>query len=374
MDDPVRVLWLSNETPDVAGQGGQRRQYFQIRELVAAGMSVDVITLAGPQDDSSIRELGTVRRVRRHGRLGVPDPLGRAVVARALRSRAYRTIVVAHLESWSFVERMRPDPASRIIVDLHNVMSAWARRHGEPDAVGSFEAKEVEVLRRAGAVSTCSQAEAERLPPVGTALRIVLPHGIEPSEWPRPHAPAGAPAVGAIGNWNWPPNTAGMSWLVRDVWPQVSARVPGAQLVVAGAGLPEALASAPGVLYLGRVPDRLSVVAAVDAMAVPVLAGVGAAVKFGEALASGRAVIATADGASAHPSAPAFVSDDPAEWSHALTRWLLDRGAAAASGAEARRYALDTLTWRRTTQPLIDWIRGDVVDPLRTTVPAPTDT
>ena len=33
----ARVLWLSNETPDRHGQGGQRRQYFQIAALVAAG-------------------------------------------------------------------------------------------------------------------------------------------------------------------------------------------------------------------------------------------------------------------------------------------------------------------------------------------------
>lgn len=355
----TRVLWLSNETPDVAGQGGQRRQYFQIRELVAAGIGVELITLAGDQDDSSARALVGVRRVRRHTRSGLPDLRGRAAIARAIRSGGFDVVVVAHLESWPFVERWAPGRTGpRLLVDLHNVLSAWARATGDSDRAAAYATTESLVLRTADAVSVCSPAEETRLPPGGTAVRLVAMHGIEPAEWPDPVAPDGRPSVGAVGNWNWPPNAAGIRWFAREVWPSVRELVPDAEFVVAGDGLAESVAAVAGVRYLGRVRDRMTVVAASDVMVVPVVSGVGAPVKFGEALVSGRAVVATRDGASAHPGAPAFVSDDPSEWVERISSWLTDRDAAATAGRSARAYALERLTWVRTTRPLVDWIRG----------------
>ncbi|MGW4929228.1 glycosyltransferase family 4 protein [Agromyces sp. NPDC004153] len=352
-----RVLWLSNETPDVAGQGGQRRQYFQIRELSRAGVAVDAITLAGPQDDASLRAIADVRRVRRHRRFGIPDPVGRSIIARAVRDTGYDGIVIAHLDSWAMVERPMASAGARVLVDLHNVLSAWSEREGDHAGAVAFERIERTVLGRVDAVAVCSAAEGRRLGAGGAARRIVLPHGIDTAEWPEPGTPMGTPAVGAIGNWDWEPNRHGIEWFVRTVWPIVVARVPHAEFVVAGAGLRAALADAPGVRYLGRIEHREDLIARVDAIAVPVLDGVGAPVKYGEALASGRAVLATPDGASAHPDAPAFVSSDPAAWAEAIVAWFSDRAAAATIGAESRRYALAELTWGRTTRPLVAWVR-----------------
>ncbi len=353
-----RVLWLSNETPDVSGQGGQRRQYFQIRELVRAGVAVDAITLAGPQDDSSLRRLVEVRRLRTRHKFGIPNPIGRSIIVHAVRDTVYDGIVIAHLDSWRMVERVLP-PSARVLVDLHNVLSAWADHEGHHVRSRVFRKLERSVVERADSVAVCSDAEERRLGAGGIARRIVLPHGIDPAEWPEPRSPIGPPAIGAIGNWDWDPNRHGIEWFVRAVWPTVVRRVPGAEFVVAGAGLEPALAAAPGVRYLGRIDARAEFIARVDVIAVPVLDGVGAPVKFGEALASGRAVIATPDGSSAHPDAPAFKSSDAAEWAEVVTEWLSNRAIAAALGAESRRYAVRELTWDRTTQPLLAWIRGD---------------
>jgi polysaccharide biosynthesis protein PslH len=248
-----RVLWLSNETPDVSGQGGQRRQYFQIRELTRAGVAVDAITLSGPQDDASLRAIADVRRVHRHRRFGIPDPVGRSIIARAVRDTAYDGIVVAHLDSWAMVERVLSSAGARVLVDLHNVLSAWADREGHHTRAVAFRRIERAVLGRVDAVAVCSEAEELRLGPGGTARRIVLPHGIDVAEWPEPGTQIGPPAVGAIGNWDWEPNRHGIEWFVRTVWPIVVGRVPDAEFIVAGAGLQAALTDAPGVRYLGRI-------------------------------------------------------------------------------------------------------------------------
>lgn len=59
------------------------------------------------------------------------------------------------------------------------------------------------------------------------------------------------------------------------------------------------------------------------AVAVPVHSGVGAPLKYAEALASGAPVIATVDGAPLRSSLPVCVSDDPNRWVAALAgRWI----------------------------------------------------
>ncbi|KHK99313.1 hypothetical protein LK09_03275 [Microbacterium mangrovi] len=356
----MRLLWLSNETPDVGGQGGQRRQYFQIREFVRAGIAVDVVTLAGPQSDESLRGFASVERiVRSRRRKPIRTIRGMAALRRRLRSGSYDAVVVAHTESWPLIRRraLGGHLDVPVLVDLHNVWSAWADARGDDDAARRWRDREAEILRVADAVSVCSPLERERLGGSGTAERIVAPHGIDPDEWPEvPRDDTGAMAVGAFGNWDWFPNRSGIDWFVDEVWPEVRGRVPGAEFVVAGGGLPDAVAGLDGVRYLGRIADLGELRRQVDVMVTPVREGVGAPVKFAEALATGRAVLATTDAAGAQHPAGTVISDDPAEWADALTGLLRDPGLARSRGRAVRSEALEHLTWRRTTAPLIDWV------------------
>lgn len=356
--DRPRVLWLSNETPDIDGQGGQRRQFFQIRELRRAGVDVDVMTLVGPQDDRSVRGVAEVRRVRRHRWRGIPDLRGRHEIDAAIADPAYAAIVIAHLESWPMAAGAvaRGRAAAPVLVDLHNVMSDWSARAGRRDHAARFADAERAVLSAAHAVAVCSDDELRRLGAGGTARRLIVRHGVDPEEWPPIARREGPPAVGAIGNWDWAPNRAGITWFLEEVWPDLRARVRDAQFVVAGLGLPTDLSAVPGVRYLGRVADRAEVVGRVDAMVVPVRSGVGAPVKLAEALAAGRPVMATTDAASAHPESPSRVSDEASAWVDELGRLLLDGEAAHEEGERARRFALDSLTWSQTTRPLVDWV------------------
>ena len=60
----VRVLWLSTETPARDGQGGQRRQYHQIRALQDRGHDITVLVPKSDQGDASIRSIAPVLRPR----------------------------------------------------------------------------------------------------------------------------------------------------------------------------------------------------------------------------------------------------------------------------------------------------------------------
>jgi glycosyltransferase involved in cell wall biosynthesis len=237
-------------------------------------------------------------------------------------------------------------------------MSDWTARAGRRDDAARFADMERAVRSGAQAVAVCSSEELTRLGAGGTARRLIVRHGVDPEEWPPIARREGPPAVGAIGNWDWAPNRSGITWFVEEVWPDLRARVPDAEFVVAGSGLPPDLSAVPGVRYLGRVADRADVVGRVDAMVVPVRSGVGAPVKLAEALAAGRPVMATTDAASAHPESPARVSDAASAWVDELGRLLVDGEAALEEGERARRFALGSLTWAQTTRPLVDWVRN----------------
>lgn len=348
-----RVLWASNETPDLHGQGGQRRQYFQLRELVRAGADVSVFSLAGPQSDASLAGIAGVRRHRTPLGRFMPAAIRSARLEKALNAADFDAIVISHTESWGLVRDSvrRGRRLPRTLVDLHNVYTGRTE-FGEHGA--QMAAWETEILETVDAVAVCSETELARLGSQGTARRLVLPHGVDLDEFPDVPRDVGPPAVGAIGNWDWEPNARGIRWFIEEVWPAVRKAMPTAEALIAGRGLHPSLQSTEGVHYLGRIPSHHDLIARVDAMVVPVRNSIGAPVKYAEALATGRSVAATSDAAAAHPGAPAFVSDDPTAWATHLLDTLGDSASPGTAPPE-RRYALRSLSWSRTSLALVDW-------------------
>ncbi|MGC5166870.1 glycosyltransferase family 4 protein [Luteimicrobium sp. DT211] len=357
---PARdVLWVSNETPDRHGQGGQRRQYFQIRALVDAGHRVHVMSLAGDQDDSSLSRIATVDRVRGHLMAGVRNPMAHHRLSRALRKGQFDAIVVSHIESWRWVGHTDPRHRPPTLVDLHNVYVGWHTQIGG-SATDEREALRLlqHVLENTDGVSVCSGRELGRLPETPHASeRIVAPHGVDPEEWPDRLGLGTSPEpyVALFGSWTWIPNLRGLEWFESTVWPAVVRQVPTARALVAGSGLGGRTSSAPGISYVGRVNDLAAFLGSAATAAIPVRSGVGASVKYAEALASGAPVIATEDAASAHPGFGRFVTDEPDVWIRHLVTHLTEP---PAWPAPERDRALAELSWNAVSRPLDAWLRA----------------
>ncbi|WP_306512332.1 glycosyltransferase family 4 protein [Janibacter hoylei] len=349
----TRVFWLSNETPDRHGQGGQRRQYFQIAALVAAGHEIRVVTLSGPQDDTSVRDVADdVHRVPRlEARGRVPLHWRRRALRRRLAEWG-EAIVIAHGESWERFEWALP-PAVPALVDLHNVYSRWPTEDS-PGAAERWRALEQRIRRSVTAVSVTSTREAEALPG-GPAEVIVVENGVDPEEWTLEPVPAEAPVLKLFGNWGWAPNTLGVEWFLSQVWPQV-CRVTSARCVIAGSGLnPDSLPT--GATAAGRVPDLQRFLADAWAIALPLPESVGSPVKYAEALAVGCPVITTTQGAPGHRSIP-VIADTAQQWVDTLTEWLSAPTPSAVLDNRERADRLSVLSWARATEPLSAWVRS----------------
>lgn len=356
----MTLLWYSHETPDVNGQGGQRRQYFQIASLLRAGVEVRVASSAGPQDGSSIGQLTDVRRVALRWR----DP--RHTLRELLGLHAWLSgetvatgVVIAHAGSWPWGNRLAQMLDVETFVDLHNVHSEWYRSRGDEERAREFSRLERRILRHADAVAVCSEREVGLLPDVrrGAPVRV-MGHGIDPSEWaPEPEPFAPDHAVKAFGSWSWPPNRSGIAWFLSHVWPRIRGMRPTARLDIAGTGADwiSELGLA-GVQVLGRVPNLQGFLSDAAAVVVPVMDGVGAPVKFAEALATGVPVIATPEAAHgvAHGHS-ALVSTDVDAWAARLAQALAGDPTVWRQARQTRELVLSELAWDSQSRPLVDW-------------------
>lgn len=347
------MLWISKETPDRRGQGGQRRQYYQLSALHAAGAEVTVVTPIGEQSDESIREFAHVERFRGR-RFGGPRP---DPVARALRG--FDRVVLAHAETLDLLRGRHREIAVPWLVDFQNVNSRWYAQHRDASQARMWRGIEGEVLASASAVTTCSAAESAALREQRPdALIAEAPNGIDVADWP--DSALGnrlANTVAAFGSWWYPPNRDGIEWFVAQVWPAVRQAVPAARLLLAGSGQPpEAATGAAGAEFAGRVDDIAGFLGTAAVVAVPVLQGPGTPLKLAEALASGAAVAATVDAAGGNPDAPAVLANDPQQLAQGIVALLARPDEAARRGATARAYALARCPWPITQQPLVNWV------------------
>jgi sugar transferase (PEP-CTERM/EpsH1 system associated) len=184
----------------------------------------------------------------------------------------------------------------------------------------------------------------------------------------RPFAPApaeeGCVFVGAL---DYRPNVDAACWFCQEVWPKIRQRVPQAQFRLVGRQpTPEVqrLAEVPGVEVVGQVPDVRPHVARSAVVVAPLRIARGVQNKVLEAMALGKAVVASPQalkGLGDRPDVPALSAATPAEWVEHLTRLLADEPYRRQLGAAGRRYVEEHHDWERCLEPfgallgLSDW-------------------
>jgi hypothetical protein len=162
-------------------------------------------------------------------------------------------------------------------------------------AVGGWSPSDVQdvrnerrAVRRAAGVHALSARVARSLGPRAVAVPIGYPLPAEP-------VPAvTAPVATMIADWDWPPNRAALATTLA-AWPAVRARVPGAELLIAGRGT-SSIGTLAGVTVLGPVARVVDVLSRTGVLAFPCPPSSGPKVKVLEALAHGVPVLTTSYG------------------------------------------------------------------------------
>ena len=263
----------------------------------------------------------------------------------ALRDLAAARVLVAHEPA-----------AARAAEDARAALGGRRRARiaarAEARAWLGFERRALEAVDAAVAFT---DSDRDALAALGSATPLhVIPFGIDVP--PEPLDPAGADdreTLVFVANFVHTPNVEAARRLVHGILPQVRRERPGVAVEIVGRTPPPAVRSlaGDGVSVTGDVPsvvpylDRASVVLA------PLAIGGGIRVKTIEALAYGKAVVATPLGAAGLPVTDREhlrLAETDDELARATVDLLADRDGRAALGRRARAWALEHAGWDAT--------------------------
>lgn len=227
------------------------------------------------------------------------------------------------------------DPSVPNAVVMHDLFHARESKAG--DTVPSFSYdREMAMLGKADAVIAIQSTEAaflaEHLP---TVLPILAPMAARPVATPQPGDRDRLLFVGS----NTGPNIVGLQWLFETAWPIVMAQWPDAKLDIAGTVARAFPTGGPkGVRFLGLVDDLQPLYASAGIILSPLTFGSGLKIKLIEAMAEGKAIVATPvtlQGVERECEGAVACTDDPQTFADHILRLHEDAGARADLAAAA---------------------------------------
>lgn len=387
----MRVLWITPELPYwPGGSGGSTRQFHLIRTLRDAGHEVDVVAPVHHGQREGVASLAQTG-----AGLHLVDRGGSRVAetARALsrRPRLAADAALLPVMAWQvevFWTRLREQVGAALArePDVINVEHDWSARWDLdlPAAIPKaltlenlswryYQARaaaatgvqrtllEAEARRfldfdrrhlgRYGALATMSRDDARFLREDVGLDSTVIPNGVDTAALDV-GAPSAAPNALFTGTFGYPPNAEALEWLLRDIWPRVTAALPAARLSVVGRDVPPAIAALADpetVTLAGWVPEMPPWFAQARAVLVPMRSGAGTRLKVLDGLASGRPLVTTtmgAEGVEVTDGEHVLMADGADAFAAATVRALTDDPLTARLGAAGRALAQEVYDWR----------------------------
>lgn len=214
----------------------------------------------------------------------------------------------------------------------------WARY--ERSLLGTTDATVVLTDRdRREMQALCPQARIVQIP-LGITVPAVAadPVGVEP------------PALLFVGNYLHPPNLTAAHRLASELFPPLRSRFPGLRLWLVGDNAPDSLRrlEREGIEVTGRVPDVGVYLERAAVFVAPLTTGGGMRVKVLEAMAAGKAVVASptaAEGLAVESGEQLLMAQSDGDFVRAVEVLLSDPGLRARLGGTARRWVAENLSW-----------------------------
>jgi glycosyltransferase involved in cell wall biosynthesis len=211
------------------------------------------------------------------------------------------------------------------------------------------------VIAQLDALVVLTERDAAAIAPVAGTTRVVtIPLGsIIP---PQPLDPRGrGRSIVYIGSYIHAPNVDAAHRLARDVFPLVRAQVPDAELTLVGSRPTPAILglAGSGISVVGDAPDVVPYLDAAAVVVTPIRQGGGMRVKVLEALAAGKALVATrlaAEGLDVVSGEQLLLAESDSELAEAIVLLLRDDERREALARRARAWAEAHLEWDATVR------------------------
>jgi glycosyltransferase involved in cell wall biosynthesis len=366
----MKVLVLSPFPPRRDAPHGGARWIAGLVEHLAGSQRVGVLTLRGLGEgpvDAQIAELcDFVTEIERRP--------ARASLAQLWRERQRLAMAAAGTPGWAvgFSVRAFAAELDRVVAawqpDVAHIESAvmaqYAARLGSlpvvvvdqdpDDTARSMRRFRARMLRRADAVVAFTDRDVATIASFAPSARIErIPLAVDVPPVPLDPAGNGRDVI-FIGNFIHPPNVEAAERLVNTIFPRVASERPDARLLLVGADPPPALLAiaSDNVVVAGEVADLRPFLAAASVVVAPLSSGGGMRVKALEALAVGKALVATPlalEGIPVRPNEHALIAEDDAAFADAVVALLDDEPRRAALGRAARAWAETNVAWQPVT-------------------------
>jgi sugar transferase (PEP-CTERM/EpsH1 system associated) len=207
------------------------------------------------------------------------------------------------------------------------------------------------------AVTLVSEPEAELYRAfAGSAPVHAIGNGVD-LDYYRPQPRAAEEGCVFVGALDYRPNVDAACWFCDAVWPEVSRRHPGMRLSLVGrrpVAAVRRLAKVPGVEVVGQVSDVRPYLARAALVVVPLRIARGIQNKVLEALAMGKAVVASPqalEGLSVTAGVHAYSASTPQDWTEAVACLLDHPTRRQQLGLAGRAYVEGHHRWDRCLEP-----------------------
>jgi glycosyltransferase involved in cell wall biosynthesis len=254
-------------------------------------------------------------------------------------------------------------PAAPVVLFEHNVeYMIWKRLHDvEPRpwrrALLAMEWRkmrryESRACRRVARTIAVSEEDRGLLAAVAPTADIrSVSTGVDTQFYHPNGTPEAAATLVFTGSMDWYPNEDAILYFVDSILPAIRREIPGVSLTVVGRNPTErirAAGAAAGVEVTGTVADIRPFVAKAAVYVVPLRVGGGTRLKIFEALAMGKAVVATGVGAEGLPVIAGehyLRADTPQEFARSVVTLLKDPSHRLALGTAGRRLVEARYSW-----------------------------
>jgi sugar transferase (PEP-CTERM/EpsH1 system associated) len=386
-----KVLLVTHRTPYPPDKGDRIRSYHLLRFL-SARAQVDLATLADEPMTTESRcalealvgrlAVVAVHRSARWGRAALSVALGRSATEGLFRSRGmtrvlqrwtasneYDLIVVVCSSMAQYLQTMSRGSAASL-VDLIDVDSQkWfdyaAASQGLKRRLYRLEGRRVRRLEqglvgRCDQLSVVSEAEAACLRSIEPKAPVAaISNGVD-LDYFRPNVAVAEEAESCVfvGALDYRPNVDAAAWFCDAVWPQVLAARPNATFTIVGRRPVEGvrrLAQLPGVCVAADVPDVRPHLWKAAVVAAPLRIARGVQNKVLEALAAGKAVIASPqalEGLSTVAGVHLQQAEAADDWARSIVALFSNAGERRRLGAAGRQFVVSRHSWDECLQPL----------------------
>lgn len=252
---------------------------------------------------------------------------------------------------------------TRLVMTIYDPSGAGARERGAGASPllrpgWAFSARrwdryEQKLLRQVDATVVFTDRDGELMRALHPGARLErIPLGIHIPQQPSDPVGCAPPMLLFVGNFVHAPNLDAARWLVDEIFPALRARYPELGLWVVGDNAPAWLArhADQGVTVTGRVPDVQPYMDRAALFVAPLRSGGGMRVKVLEAMAAGKAVVATplaAQGLEIEDGVHALTPSTTEDFVKRIAELLDDSGRRRRLATQARAWAEDHLSWDR---------------------------